>query len=343
MTEGRAKGHYKESPLPRTTSAWRHWIVPRRWRTSLLSTALIAALLAIVHPATLPAADEPKARGTAGSFRVAAIQFMSEFGKPELNRNRLEPLIREAAQGGAKIVVLPETAITGYMNYDLDTTWQAGELPLTEGLRGVSPEGVAETVPGPSTERFARLADELDIFLTIPFLETDRRANKFYNTVVLAGPEGKILLHYRKLNPWPFAERSWASAGDRGLQCVDTPYGRLALLICYDINFEPRHLKTAEADTLLYSIAWVDKANSPWFRASLPGIAKENDLNIVGANWTVPRKPSWHGYGQSLIVARSGQVLARAAHDIGEEILYADLPLNQKARSPEHLENASHQ
>ena len=278
--------------------------------------------------ATLPPAPaaEPAA-ATQGKVKVAAVQFMSEFGAPELNRRRLETYVRQAAAHGAKIVVLPETAITGYMSYDLKITWRDGDRPLSSGLRGVAASVHAETASGPSVEAFCNLAGELGIYLTIPFLEVAPATGKFYNTIVLAGPDGKALLHYRKLNPWPFAERGWASEGDRGLQFTDTPYGRLALLICYDINFEPPRLKQDKVDTLLYCIAWVDRARSPWFQARLPRIAQENDLNIIGANWTVPKEPDWHGYGQSCILDRTGRALARVSRDIGEEIIYAELPL----------------
>ena len=60
------------------------------------------------------------------TVRVAAVQFISQWAKPAENRKALEPLVREAASNGAKIVVLPETAIPGYMSHDIRTTWQVG-------------------------------------------------------------------------------------------------------------------------------------------------------------------------------------------------------------------------
>jgi predicted amidohydrolase len=276
----------------------------------------------------------------AKTVRVAAIQFISRWAKPEENRKGLEGLIREAAQGGAKIVVLPETAIPAYMSHDIRLTWQAPKGKVTEGLQGVSPESVAETVPGPSTQAFGQLAKELQIYLTVPLLERTE-GPKYYNTSVLVGPDGKVALHYRKLNPWPWAEHGWASAGDRGHQVLDTPYGRLALLICYDINFEPPKLKEKGVDHLLYSIAWVDDPDSTWFTQSLPAIAREANINIIGANWSVPDQPGWHGYGQSVIIARTGVALARAKNDLGNEILYANLPIPERAGSHQESPPAS--
>ena len=260
------------------------------------------------------------------TVKVAAVQFISEFGKPDVNRRGLAALIRKAAAAGAKIVVLPETAITGYASADLKTVWRTGNLPLSEGLQGVSPQDAAETVPGASTAAFGKLARELGLYLTIPLLEVDPKTSRFFNTVVLVSPQGERLLHYRKLNPWPWAERAWATKGDHGLQYVDTPYGRLGLLICYDINFEPPHLKAAGVDILLYSIAWVDEPKSPWFKGKLPEIARDNALHIVGANWSVRAKQPWSGYGHSLVIDRTGKTLAKVSSDLGDEIVCADVP-----------------
>ncbi len=267
------------------------------------------------------------------AVKVAAIQFISDWGNPEGNRKGLEPLIREAAKNGAKIIVLPETAITGYMPIDLKKTWQVGGLELSKGLEGVSPKDAAETVPGESTKAFGALAKELGIYLTVPLLEADRKSGEFFNTIVLVGPTGEPLLHYRKLNPWPWAERGWATKGDRGHQYIDSPYGRLGLLICFDINFEPPVLKKKKVDHLLYCIAWVDEEKSTWFTKQLPAIAKDADINIIGANWSVPpvgekeKKPDWHGYGKSLIIKRDGEVATRVRSDFGNEIIYAELPV----------------
>jgi predicted amidohydrolase len=282
----------------------------------------LASAIAAIAPALLP---EPRQK-----VKVAAIQFVSEFGNTEGNLARLSSLIREAAGHGARIVVVPETAIQGYLTHDARTAWRLPGRQTAKGIEGVSPERIAETVPGPSTERMAQLAGELGIYLTIPILEVERATGKYYNALCLAGPDGKLRLHYRKLHPWPPAEEGWASPGDRGLQFSDTEYGRLALLICFDINFEPPNLRKAAVDILLYAIAWVDRPESPWFASTLPRLARDNNFSIVGANWTVPRKPAWSGYGHSLIIEKSGKVLARAVDNLREEIVYAELPADPR-------------
>lgn len=262
--------------------------------------------------------------------RVAAIQMISEFANPDLNRKRACEFVRRAARGGAKIIVLPETAIQGYLSTDLKKTWRVGNRPVQPQLRGVSPEKYAERVPGPSTDCFTSLAKELGVYVTIPLLEKSSAAGIYFNTLCLAAPDGRIALTYRKRNPWNFAESGWATAGDKPVQRIDTEYGRLGLLICYDINFEPPRLKEERVDILLYSIAWVENAKSNWFPIRLPRIARDYNVSIIGANWAVPREQAWHGYGQSSIIHRSGRILASAKSDIGEEIVYADIPVEPR-------------
>ena len=124
-------------------------------------------------------------------------QSPSGFGRPEINRRELDGAVRRAASAGAAIVVLPETAVTGYMSLDLKQTWQVGNRPVSEGLAGVDPRDAAETVPGPSTNFFGDVARQCGIYLSVPLLETDRKTGKYYNTVVLIGPDGNTLIHYR--------------------------------------------------------------------------------------------------------------------------------------------------
>jgi len=117
---------------------------------------------------------------------------------------------------------------------------------------------------------------------------------------------------------------------------VDTPFGRLGLLICYDIHDQAKIMGQLKIDTLLYSIAWVDNKDSDWFPEKLPAIAKSNGFNIVAANWTVPKSPApaWHGYGQSRIIDASGKVLAKAGDGLGEEIIFTELPLPAAVTAP---------
>jgi len=268
------------------------------------------------------------------SVKVAAVQCSSDLGAVAANREKLTALVRQAAGEGAKIIVLPETSVTGYLSQDLKTNWHVPGLPLEKYYGGKDPVPFAEPVPGPSTTHFAALAKELQVYLTVPLLEVEPPKGpngkpagaRYFNTVCLVSPKGELVAHYRKLTPWPVPEKSWATRGDRGVQVYDTEYGRVGLAICFDIHtilekYQPHHLWA-----LLYPIAWVDE-NHPaeWFWHRLPKRVAPFQHYVVGANWSVDQKENWFGYGFSTILAPGGKVIDTARGLYGSQILYATI------------------
>jgi predicted amidohydrolase len=274
---------------------------------------------------------DPPAAGKPTEVKVAAVQCSSDLGEVDANTRKLTALVCQAAKSGAKIVVLPETAVTGYLSQDLKTNWHVAHKPIRPTYQGKDPAAFAETVPGPSTKNFAALAKELGIYLTIPLLEVERPADaagaRYFNTVCLAAPTGEVVAHYRKLTPWPVPEQSWATPGDRGVQVYDTEYGRVGLAICFDIHtilekYQPHHIWA-----LLYPIAWVDE-NHPadWFWHRLPRRVAPFKHYLIGANWSVDKRQNWFGYGFSTILGPDGTVIATAKSLYGPEIIYATIP-----------------
>ena len=256
------------------------------------------------------------------TVRVAAVQFHSFFGDPEANRKRLLLLVRLAAYRGARIVVLPEAAVPGYAELSNEVFWSRKREKGYEDVRTV-----AEKVPGPSVEFFSPVADELDIFLTVPLIEESE--GKFYNTVVLLGPDGRVRAKHRKQNCWPVADASWMTEGEEEPCVVETEFGRLGLMICYDVHVMLEALAEAGADAILYSVAWYGTCD--WFETVLARRAGEAGVSIVLANWTFPEDPGWKGSGRSLVIGPDGGIVARAAEDFGEEIVLADIPVGQSS------------
>ncbi len=269
-------------------------------------------------------------------IKVAAVQCSSILGDIEANRNKITSLVTEAAKNGAKIIVLPETCITGYLSQDLKTNWHIEGKPIEKAYKGKNPQGFAEEIPGPSTNHFCKLAKDLGVYITVPLLEVDYKTQSenettepdkaaiYYNTVCLVSPKGEIAAHYRKLTPWPHPEKSWATAGDRGVQIYDTEYGRVGLAICYDIHTILEKYKPYKVWALLYPIAWVDESHpAHWFWYELPDKAKQYNHYIIGANWSVDKKQDWFGYGFSEILSPDGEILANSNRLYGSDIIYA--------------------
>lgn len=311
----------------------------------LFAWALVLGVIAVTVAEAAPA-PVPARSGDGGSrtVKVAAVQCSSDLGAVDANRTKLTELVEEAAGNGAKIIVLPEAAITGYLSQDLKTNWRLRGRPIEKTYQGKDPLPFAETVPGPSTDHFAATAKKLGVYITVPLVEVDRgRAGangdgaadaapaarpRLFNTVCLVSPQGKLVAHYRKLTPWPYPEKSWATPGDRGVQVYDTEYGRVGLAICFDIHTILPKYKPHDIWALLYPIAWVDGAHpAEWFWHTLPQRVAPFGYYVVGANWSVDKQQPWTGYGFSAVIGPKGEVLASAKSLHGSEIVYATIPV----------------
>jgi len=249
------------------------------------------------------------------TVQVALVQSASEIGAVQANLARLECHIRNAAGRGAKIVVLPETSVTGYLSQDLQTNWGLKGRPQSFP-RALDPTKYAETREGCSVRQMASLARELGIYITVPYLERD--GDRFYNSITLVGPESQpespALAHYQKNCPWPHPEKSWASPGEGvGNSTFDTPYGRVGLAICFDIQSILIKYTESGLWALLYPIAWVGNTDE-WFAGELPDrLGRVNCPHyILGANWATVCPQSWLGAGGSSAYGPGGRLLAHA-------------------------------
>jgi len=286
--------------------------------------------------ALLAGCQHPARQAIPPTVRVAAVQCSSEFGDVAANTRKLTELVKQAAENGAKIVVLPEASITGYLSQDAKTNWLVAGRPIEKAYVGRDPAPVAEPVPGPSTRHFCQLAKDLKIYLTIPLVEVDftdgPEKPRYFNTLCLASPQGELVAHYRKLKPWAYAEKSWATDGNRGLQTFDTEYGRVGLAICFDIYTVVPQYQSKDLWTLLYPAAWADaEYPAEWFYHKLPARVKQLKHHLIAANWSVDGPQKWRGYGFSVIISREGKVVAAAKSVFGSDIVYADLPIRKPA------------
>lgn len=158
-----------------------------------------------------------RADQTPPTVRVAGIVLKWIRGDKEANYRRLEPLVRSAAAGGAKIVCTTECFLDGYAIADKS-------IPLD------TYRALGEPIPGGAYfEKLARLADELDIHLVAGMCEADGEAR--YNTAVLLGPDGKLVGKYRKQKLQHELVRNTPGNESRVWQ---TPYGKIGIMICAD-------------------------------------------------------------------------------------------------------------
>jgi predicted amidohydrolase len=237
-------------------------------------------------------------------YRVAAIQFEPIQGARAENIARLLELTEEAARRGARLIVHPEMATTGYCWYDRDE---------------VRPH--VEPIPGPTTEAFATLARPHDCYVVVGMPEVAPRTGIFYNSAALIGSEGVIGV-YRKTHSY-ISEPKWAKDGDLGLPVWETPLGRIGIMICMDADyFEPaRLLALGGADVLCFPTNWLDD-KSP--AAAWMARAFENGCYLVGANrYGLERGVQFSG--GSCVLNPDGAI--QAMQDTGEGIVYGEVSL----------------
>lgn len=136
------------------------------------------------------------------------------------NIAKLTENICECAAKGAKLVVLQELHNSVYF-------CQTEDASLCD---------LAETIPGPSTERFGAIARELGIVLVLSLFER-RAPGLYHNTAVVIEKDGSIAGKYRKMHipddPC-FYEKFYFTPGDLGFRPIQTSVGSLGVLVCWD-------------------------------------------------------------------------------------------------------------
>lgn len=245
---------------------------------------------------------------------VAAVQFAPERGGVAANRAWTLVLAETAADRGARLVVLPECALTGYVFHDKDDL-----------------AALAEPVPGPTAAAWSELACRRGVWIVGGLAE--RADGAVYNSAVAAGPDGRLHV-YRKCHLWGI-ERALYRAGDAPL-LFDTPWGRVGVGICYDLWFPElvRAMALAGAGLLVFPANWSTnpRLSQPFDAHGLPlayhmavAAACANELTVVCAD-RVGREDETVFLGSSLAIGPNGRPLAGPASPTGETILLAEWP-----------------
>jgi len=245
---------------------------------------------------------------------------------------------KQAAQNGAQIICTQELFATEYFcqsedheNFDL-----------------------AESIPGPTTKVFQKVARDLDVVIIVSIFER-RTAGIYHNSAAIIDAGGELLGVYRKMHipddPL-YYEKFYFTPGDNdpGFRMWNTKYGRIGVLICWDQWYPEaaRLTALAGADILLYptAIGWhpSEKAeegnaqHTAW-QTIQRSHAIANGCFVAAVNRVGHEKPAdgdgLEFWGQSFVAAPSGEVIAEADID-KEEILLAELNIAQVNEARTH-------
>ena len=240
-----------------------------------------------------------------------AITQMASAGTWRENCDRAEILVREAAAGGAGLVLLQELFDGDYFCIEQ----HAAHLTLAEELDNHRTVG-----------RFAALARELGVVLPVSVFE--RAGNAHFNTTVIVDADGRRLGHYRKTHipdGRGYQEKFYFSAGDTGFRVWDTAIGRIGLGICWDQWFPEcaRAMALMGAEILLYPTAIGSEPPNPGYDSSshwqnvMRGHAAANIMPLLASN-RVGRETAPDGrfdvfYGRSFIADWQGEKVAEGS------------------------------
>jgi N-carbamoylputrescine amidase len=266
---------------------------------------------------------------TSKSLRVALLQER-DHGSVPANLDAIEAGLREAARGGAQLVLLQELHNGPYF---------CQHESVDEFER-------AETIPGPSTQRIGALAEELALVVVASLFER-RAAGLYHNTAVVFDRKKEICGRYRKMHipdDPAYYEKFYFTPGDLGFAPVATSLGKLGVLVCWDQWYPEaaRLMALAGAELLLYptAIGWdpadadaeKNRQRDAWITVQR-GHAVANGIPLLACNrFGFEASPDGgrglQFWGSSFVAGPQGELLAQAATD-RRELLTVDIDMQR--------------
>ncbi|MHC5113807.1 MAG: nitrilase-related carbon-nitrogen hydrolase [Planctomycetota bacterium] len=253
-------------------------------------------------------------------MRIALVQQPATDDR-EANRQRGLAAVTQAAAQGASVIAFAELAFEPFYPQE----------PATPDLLDR-----AEPIPGPTTERFARLAADLGVVIVLNLFE--RAGDRTYDASPVIDADGTLLGVTRMVHVAEFEcfhEKGYYAPGDRGAPVYDTRHGRLGVAICYDRHFPEymRSLALGGADLVITPQAGaVGEWPEGLYEAEMRVAAFQNGFYTALCNRVGP-EPRLEFAGESFVCDPDGRVVARAGLGT-DEVLFADLDLESAARSP---------
>jgi len=261
----------------------------------------------------------------AGETTISAVSMHCSHD-PAANWKKYLEFIEEAALQGTDYIVFPEVSAHGY----LFGGGRIGTPEMAEQLRYF--RRVAETVPGPFTDKLIELASRHNMMIQAGFAERAMDGNIIYNSAVLVDARGIIGLFRKAHNPfeWPVFRPG------HELPVFQTPLGKIGMFICYDLAFPEttRVLALQGAAIAALTTAWPMQGDDPatdyggyTYDLMSRAMAFSNQMWMVCSN-QVHRPPSpgcRDYYGHSRIIAPNGRIVVDTGHSEGLATATVDL------------------
>lgn len=222
------------------------------------------------------------------TMRVAVVQAASVIMDLEKTMEKTLDYIKEAADKGANLVVFPEAYISAYPR-GLSFGFVVGSRTMEGRKDWKRYHDSSIEVPGAETDRLGQAAKEAGVYLSIGVIEKDSKQidSTLYCTNLFFGPEGTLLGKHRKLKPTGSERLIWGEGDGSTLTAVDTPYGRMGALICWE-NYLPLARAAMFAKGVKIYIAPTADSREEW-QCTIRHIALEGRCFVIGCNQHVTK------------------------------------------------------
>ena len=243
------------------------------------------------------------------AFTAAAIQVAPVQGplSPEVVRKNLDKCVdftrRCVDATGAELVVLPETATTGFTpDCSTQELWD-----------------LVSEIPGPVTEPVQQVARDLGVHVCLGTYERGPERGVVYNSSVLVAPTGEVVGVYRKTHPFCTEHvdgGGWVTPGDT-VTVVETPLGRIGMIVCFDGDYpELSRIQAVQGAEVILRPSALLRSADLWELTSRAR-AYDNHVFVIGANATGIDAAGVLFFGNSHIVTPVGHIVAKAASHEG--------------------------
>lgn len=244
-------------------------------------------------------------------MKLALVQFQSVLGDVQASLARALPLVDEAAAAGANMVVFPELFTTGY---HLDTV-------------GPRMAELAEPISGPTVRALQEAARKNHVYIVAPIALLHELEGVPYNSAVFVNADGSVQGSFDKVHLWAL-ERFYFRAGCQ-YPVFDTEFGRVGVMICYDMGFPEaaRSLALQGTELIVCPSAWCVEDADVW-RINGPCRALENTVFLGAANRIGHEGDDLYMHGDSTVYGPRGNVIARAQAE-EECIVFANIDFDE--------------
>lgn len=246
-------------------------------------------------------------------LRIALCQIRTEL-ELDVTLSKAADMVRQAAEGGAKIVCLPEMFSCPYSRQYFRDFASRGHVKVYAAMSDWARENHIMLVGG-----------------SVPELDGD----KLYNTCFVFDAEGALVARHRKVHLFDidmpgmrFSEPRTFTPGD-SVTVFDTPYGKMGCAVCFDVRFPElfRAMSQRGAGVIFLPAQFNQKTGPMHWELALRSRAVDNQVFIVGAAAAKYEGFSYECWGHSAVADPGGTIIASC--DETEQILFADLDLQR--------------